>query len=181
MRPGSKTLAALWGLAEATVFFIVPDVVLTCLALSSLKKALWASLAAALAAVLGGVLVWVCAAGFPEATFAFLLRVPGISNATFATVRDLLAQGLFPGMLQGAFTGVPYKIFAAEAGATGSNPVLFAVVSPLVRFPRFAIMSLIAFGLSRLVGTRLSSRRKTMVCLTLWAVFYVAYFRVVGW
>lgn len=191
MRLGSRTLAlhrnaalwgaALWGFAEATLFFIVPDVLLSCLALSSLKNSFRACLAAAVAATCGGLLVWSCASAWPEATHAVLLKVPGISEATFLRVRDLLATGLFPGMLQGAFAGVPYKIFAAQAATGGINPALFTFFSPLARLPRFVAMSLFAFALSRLVGTRLSERAKIAVCLSLWAAFYVWYFAKVGW
>mgnify|MGYP000129706432 CR=1 FL=1 len=174
-------LAALWGFAEATLFFIVPDVLLTGLALTSLKKALQAALIAALAATVGGMLVWICAFLYPEATRAVLLHVPGISAASFATVQELLETGLFEGMLRGAFSGVPYKIFAAEAGSAGVNPWLFALVTPAVRLPRFAAMSLLAWGLSRLVGRRLTNGAKLAVSLALWSVFYVFYFSAVGW
>lgn len=181
MHFGSRSLAALWGFAEATLFFIVPDVLLSCLALSSLKKSLRACLAAAVAAACGGLAVFTCASLFPDTTHAVLRAVPGISEATFERVRDLLATGLFSGMLQGAFAGVPYKIFAAEAGTSGINPALFALVSPLARLPRFLALSLFAFALSRLVGNRLSQPVKIAVCLALWAAFYAWYFAKVGW
>ncbi len=181
MRPGSRTLAALWGCAEATLFFIVPDVLLTSLALTSLGKALWAALVAALAATTGGILVWYCAAHDPEATRGVLVHVPGISKTSFTTVQQLLESGLFDGMLHGAFSGVPYKIFAAEAGLSGTGLAQFALLSPIVRLPRFVVMSLIAWGLSRLVGGRLPDRQKLGISLALWAVFYVFYFALVGW
>ncbi len=181
MRPGSRTLAALWGFAEATLFFIVPDVLLTSVALASLRKALWAAVIAALAATIGGSLVWLVAAHSPEATRSILLEVPGISEASFATVRRLLKSGLFDGMLHGAFSGVPYKIFAAEVGFSGTGLAQFALLSPIVRLPRFVVMSLIASWLSRLVGTRLSYAWKLAISLLLWGVFYAFYFAAMGW
>ncbi|MCV0424770.1 MAG: hypothetical protein K5905_04825 [Roseibium sp.] len=181
MRPGSKTLAALWGFAEATLFFIVPDVLLSSVALSSLKKALWACLSAALAATLGGLLVWICANQYPQETKDVLLKIPGISTTTYATVRELLQNGLFIGMLEGAFSGVPYKIFAAEAGSANVSPLAFAVLSPAARLPRFVAIVLVAFALSRLIGTRLSKSAKLAISLALWALFYIFYFQAVGW
>ncbi|MEO9529547.1 hypothetical protein [Roseibium sp.] len=181
MRPGSRTLAALWGFAEATLFFIVPDVLLSGLALKSLKKALRAALVAALTATLGGLLVWSCAGAFPEASRAVLLHVPGVSDNTFAAVRQLLENGLFEGMLRGAFAGVPYKIFAAEAGYAGVGFWHFALVSPLARLPRFIVVCLVVRGLSHLVGQRLSDGAKLRLCLGLWTLFYGVYFSQVGW
>ena len=181
MRPGSKALAALWGFAEATLFFIVPDVLLSGLALFSLKRALLASLSAALAATLGGLLVFTCATQFPLETREVFLKVPGISEATFATVDRLLQNGLYAGMLEGAFSGVPYKTFAAEAGSRGLSPVAVALLSPAARLPRFVTIVLITFALSKMIGTRLSHRVKVVVLLVLWSLFYIVYFRAVGW
>ncbi|MDN3719909.1 hypothetical protein QW131_13720 [Roseibium salinum] len=154
---------------------------LTSLALSSLARALRAAVVAALAATCGGLMVWVFANEAPETTRAVLLHVPGISEASFATVRQLLRNGLFDGMLLGAFSGVPYKIFAAEASFSGTSPLTFALLSPAVRLPRFVAMSVAAWGLSRLVGERPTAAQKLGISLALWAVFYVYYFSVVGW
>jgi membrane protein YqaA with SNARE-associated domain len=181
LRPGSKSLAALWGLAEATLFFIVPDVLLSCLALGSVKKALWACLTASLGAVCGGLLVFWCAAHHPETTRTILLSVPGISTDSFSKVDALIRQGLYPAMLKGAFSGIPYKLFAAEAAASDQSAVWFALFTPAARLPRFILISLITAGLSRYARNRLSPPAKLALCLTLWAVFYAFYFSWTGW
>ncbi|POF28215.1 hypothetical protein [Roseibium marinum] len=181
MRPGSKTLAALWGFAEATLFFVVPDVLLTGLALRSLKRALCAALVAALAAAVGGALIWTCAHYAPHTSRSVLLQVPGISENTFATVQLYLESGLFQGMLRGAFSGVPYKIFAAEAGMNGTSLWVFALLSPLARLPRFVVVCMATWALSRLAGERLSMGAKVALSLALWVVFYVFYFAMAGW
>ena len=55
MRIGrANAIASLWGFAEATVFFIVPDVLLSWLALRSPKSGLIACLFALLGALIGG-------------------------------------------------------------------------------------------------------------------------------
>ncbi|MEM9635453.1 MAG: hypothetical protein AAGA50_29295 [Pseudomonadota bacterium] len=181
MRPGSRFLAALWGFAEATLFFIVPDVLLTSLALHSLKKALWACLVASIAAALGGMLVWLSTTWFPDQTRMVLLHVPGISDETFARVGQLVQSGFYIGMLQGAFSGVPYKIFAFTAGETGINPFVLFLLTPLARLPRFLLLACLAWGLSAFIGNRLSATAKLTISLAFWAVFYVFYFSVVGW
>ena len=50
----ANALAAIWGAAEATLFFIVPDVFLSWLALSDRRQALIACLYALLGALVGG-------------------------------------------------------------------------------------------------------------------------------
>ncbi|MES0882685.1 YqaA family protein [Roseibium sp. SCP14] len=181
MRPGSRTLAALWGFAEATLFFIVPDVLLTSLALRSLRKALWACLIASVTAALGGSLVWLGAVWFPDQTHQLLLHVPGISDETFARVEQLLQGGFYTGMLQGAFSGVPYKTFAFTAGQSGVNPFVLFLLTPLARLPRFLLLALFVGGLSVFIGNRLPSAAKLAISLALWAVFYTFYFSAVGW
>lgn len=181
MHRGSNLLAAAWGFAEATLFFIVPDVLLTGLALTSLKRALLACLAAAAGATLGGLVVYLAVTAWPERAAALLVSVPGISDTTFTTVRDLLEPGQFRGMLIGAFTGVPYKIFAAETALNGYPPALFLLLTPLARLPRFALLSLLAWSLSRALGDRLQGKWKLALCMSLWAAFYVVYFQIVGW
>ncbi len=180
MRLGSKTAAFLWGLAEATFFFIVPDVLITCLALKSLKSALLASLVAALGATLGG-MVWTMANAAPGVTMNMLLQVPGISETTFQQVHLLLTKGVFQGMMVGAFSGVPFKVFATGAGIQGINPALFAILTPLVRLPRFVLLSLLAWALSKAIGQRLQYKHKLALTTLLWVIFYMAYFSLVGW
>lgn len=186
MRPGSRQraflwLAALWGFAEATLFFIVPDVLISVLALRSLRRAVIAALAAALAATIGGLLVWSCASRYPDETLQVLLIVPGISSATLETARALLQEGLFQGLLGGAFSGVPYKVLASEAGLRSVTPAALLLASPAARLPRIVLVALIAWSLSRLVGNRLSDRSKLALCLAVWLVFYTAYFLHFGW
>ncbi|MEP2704754.1 MAG: hypothetical protein ABJQ71_12285 [Roseibium sp.] len=185
MRPGNDRAVirsgAMWGFAEATLFFIVPDVLLTSLALNSFRKAVLAALAAAMAATIGGLLVWLGAHWFPVEIKAVLLAVPGISENTFSSVQALLKSGAFSGMLQGAFSGMPYKIFAAEAGSTDINPVLFAILTPIARLPRFLLLSVAAWTLSWAVGTRMATKSKLRSALVLWCVFYFGYFSVIGW
>ncbi len=184
MRPGNKAAAAAataWGFAEATLFFIVPDVLLTFLALKSGMRAFQCALFAALGATIGGLVIWSLANAAPDRTFAVLLMVPGVSNATFETVKSLMDQGIYLGMLTGAFLGVPFKVFAAEAGSADLNPITFAVLSPAARLPRFLALSALAWALSCLVGSRLSVRSKLAVTVVIWAAFYFFYFKAVGW
>ncbi|MBO9459555.1 MULTISPECIES: hypothetical protein [Stappiaceae] len=174
-------LAALWSFAEATLFFIAPDALLSIIALRSLGKAMTAALLASFAAAFGGLLVWTCAQHFPEETLQVLLLVPGISGPTFEMARQLLQAGLFEGLLGGAFSGIPYKVLSAEAGYASIPAQSLFLVSPVARLPRFVLVALISWSVSRLVGARLSDRRKLALCLAVWPFVYANYFLTAGW
>ena len=140
--------AVLWGFAEATFFFVVPDLVLTAAVLVfGLRRAFRFSLAAAGAAALGGVLMWNFGASDPQAARGFLLSVPLIGDDLLARVADEMA-GLWPLKLTlGAISGAPFKIYAVEAGAAGIDPALFAFTGFIARLARFSLaIALTAIG-----------------------------------
>jgi membrane protein YqaA with SNARE-associated domain len=85
--------AALWGFAEATVFFIVPDVLLTAAAMGSLRRGLRAAGFALAGAVAGGVAVMLWARADPEGVARMLLAVPGISEALVERAQGLVEGG----------------------------------------------------------------------------------------
>src|SRR4051812_21124803 len=72
-------LAFAWGIAEASFFFIVPDVLLTLIACRALKPALKATLAALAGALIGGVLMYALGMRSPDEATAFLDYVPAIN------------------------------------------------------------------------------------------------------
>jgi len=181
LRPGSKSAATLWGFAEATVFFIVPDVLLSGFALFSLRKALTACLFAAIGATCGGVLVATFTQSMPENAYTVINAVPGISPATFERAQHLLAGGLFTGLLTGAFSGLPYKVLAYEATVSGSPVWQLALLTPLARLPRFLLVSVAVAWVSHLIRFRLTAKSKMGLFLAGWLVFYGFYFSMVGW
>lgn len=76
LRP--RGIAASWGLAEATFFFLVPDILLTRIAIRGLVPALWAAAAAMLGAVLGGIIMYLLGQGAFIAACRFLDFIPAI-------------------------------------------------------------------------------------------------------
>ena len=142
--------AVLWGFAEATFFFIVPDLLLTAAVLVfGLRRAFRLSLAAAGAAALGGLVMWAWGAGEPQAARAFLLSVPLVGDDLITRVEGEMA-GFWPLHLTlGAITGAPFKVYAVEAGAAGIDPVLFALAGFFARLARFTLaIALTALGAS---------------------------------
>ena len=79
-------LAFAWGLAEATFFFIVPDVLLTLIACRVLKPALKATTFALMGALVGGALMYAIGRRDPVNARAFLDQIPAISPALISRV-----------------------------------------------------------------------------------------------
>lgn len=169
--------AALWGVAEATVFFIVPDVLLTAAILgrdwrSALKLAVIAAAGATCAGV--GMYAWGALDG--DGARRVMLMIPAIGPDLFRRTGDEM-QGLWPvHMLVGAVTGVPYKLYAIAAGEHGISPFPFIVASFVARLTRFSF----AIGLVAVLDAcfdRMGWQRVKASLLGVgWVVLYVVYF-----
>jgi membrane protein YqaA with SNARE-associated domain len=131
----SGVLAAfVWGLAEATFFFVIPDVFLSFVAILDWPRTWKHILAAIGGALLGGVLLFHWASGNSAAA-----RVPFIRESMFAKVDDGFGnQGLLS-VLFGSVFGLPYKLYAVEAPKFTSQAE-FLLATPPVRAVRFLLM-----------------------------------------
>ena len=168
--------AALWGFAEATFFFIVPDLLLTAAVVAlGFRYAFRIAVAAAAAAVAGGLLMQQWGAADADAAHAFLLSVPLIGGDLLQRVEAEIGGSWPIHLTLGAITGAPYKIYAVEAGVAGINPLLFAAVSFLARLARFALaVALTAFGAA--LAARLGLKRIVPYGLALvWIAIYAVY------
>jgi membrane protein YqaA with SNARE-associated domain len=109
-------LAFLWGFAEGTLFFILPDVPLSFVALFRPRRA-WLHLAAIVAgALLAGAVMFTWSAHSADARGA-VARVPAVSPAMFERAEsDWNRYGIWAAGL-GPLRGIPYKVYAVEAPA----------------------------------------------------------------
>jgi membrane protein YqaA with SNARE-associated domain len=183
LRPWSRLVAAgaaLWGFAEATLFYIVPDVLLSTIAQTSLKRALAAALAAMAGALAGGALLYGFASADPDAARALMLEVPGVSPALAERVAGLIGGGILTGLIAGSLSGAPYKLFAVEAAAAGVPLSAFLLASLPARLLRFALAALASwFVFARLLGG-LALRTRRWLLAGFWLVFYAGYFAAMG-
>lgn len=138
--------ALLWGFAEATVFFILPDVLLSFVALFELRKT-WRHILAAIAgAVLGGAVLFQWSVAEPGRAREAVSRVPFLTEEMFKKADNGFRQhGLFAVFL-GSVTGIPYKIFAVEAPRF-FREADFLLATPPARVVRFVLVWL-GFGLA---------------------------------
>lgn len=176
-------LAAAWGFAEATLFFVVPDVLLTWLAGFRARLAWRAVMACLVGALVGGTLMFVLARSEPATARAWVAAVPAISEGFMAATGSALREDFGPAMLRAGFTGVPYKVLAVESGAEGQSFAAFLAFSVPARLSRWILLLLVAQGVAAFVRARV--RRPDRVLWTLWAVgwglVYAVYFTVMEW
>lgn len=175
-RAGS-VIALIWGWAEATWFFFVPDVFLSLLACARLGTALRASIASLAGALIGGTMMFAFGSRAPDAARSFLDLVPGIRPELIDAVRSQFDTHGITALLFGPQGGIPYKVYAVEWGARHGDLVTFLLVSVPARYARFVLSVLVARGIAAIV--RRPGRRFRIVVIlwaVIWSAFYVVYF-----
>lgn len=174
-----SALAFFWGLAEGTVFFLLPDTLLTASALGSFRKALRHCLWALAGALAAGALLHAHARRDPTAARSLVLKVPFVRPAMIDAVDAAYARRGPAAVLTGPLRGIPYKVYAVRAPAQGVGLGAFLLASVPARLVRFVLMAALAAGVSRALGL---SRRRVAWALWagLWAAGYGFYWAGVG-
>ncbi len=188
-------VAFAWGFAEATAFFVVPDVWLSLVALRDPRRALAACGTATAGAVLGGLVTrhWSTRVT-AEQSADLLTHIPAIGSAMLLQVDDEVARLGYRAMLNGPRRGVPYKLYARSAGLHGLPAKGLVVWTVPARIGRFLLVAggtaalarsvrrrgWLAAGtpLARLVGSE--RRAEYAVTVAAWMAFYGWYFSVFG-
>jgi membrane protein YqaA with SNARE-associated domain len=164
-----------WGFAEATFFFFVPDILLSLIALYRPRVAYVGCVCATLGAILGGLLMYYAGVFHYDGAVAFLDLIPAINHDLILSVRQALSDTGLLALLLGPTQGVPYKIYAVEAGSLGMSLLAFVLVSIPARFVRFAFVTGAAHVFGRLMG-RFPRRYAVAVVTGCWILVYVVYF-----
>lgn len=160
-----------WGAAEAMLFFVIPDVFLTLLALRSGIRISWrAALWATVGAVVGGVAMFVWAAMDGSTVFSVVNLLPGIDTEMIETVRRRVGESGTVALVAGPWQGIPFKLYAAAAGELGLSVwslIAWTVPGRLARFTlSIAVASYLRWFFSRWLSLR--------VLTTAWALFWLA-------
>jgi hypothetical protein len=177
------TTSFLWGLSEATLFFVVPDVAVGAVALFGWRRGLKAAAAAIVGAVLGGVALYLVARGMGAGVRDLIDRLPGIPHRFFAETRDAIADDGGAAIVAGPSRGVPYKVYAAEwalAGRGGLDLIAWTVPARAARIVPAALISSLtaAFWRRRFGEWRVGLL--LLLYLAVWVVIYTVYFARVG-
>jgi hypothetical protein len=102
--------------------------------------------------------------------------LPGIDNAMRAGVANSMEGGWFAALLRGGVSGVPYKLYVAEAATRALDPFLFFAASVPARLLRFAAVALIAGA----IAPRVRMRWRVPLWAGAWLLIYAVYFALVG-
>jgi membrane protein YqaA with SNARE-associated domain len=169
-----RAIAMLWGFAEATLFFVIPDVWITRVALRSRRESLVAVAFAIAGAMAGGAIVYLWGARDPAAVRAAFDALPAISPGLIDSIGARWQQLGVWAPLVGAFSGVPYKLYAAQAAGFVGLP-LFVALSVLARGARFVVFALLAHLIARWATPRIGARAVLATWLGLWISGYTLY------
>lgn len=175
---GALWLAFAWGLAEATFFFLVPDVLTSRLALTRTRTAFVACFWSLAGALIGGVLLYFVGSDSVSATqlLAFFTHLPGIDAHLAGTARAGLEQNGLLALFSGVLAGIPYKLYATQAVAAGVSFTPFVAASFVARLTRFLAVTALAWVIGAKLLKSLSPRVKLQIHAVCWIVFYAVYF-----
>jgi hypothetical protein len=170
--------AFVWGVAEATLFFFVPDVLLSYIGLKNgAKDAARASAIAAIGAGVGGAIMYAWSAADPAAARAAVLAVPAISEAMLTRAAEAMREDWFLATLLGPLSSTPFKVYAILAlHAGGTTLPAFALAGVIARLPRFLIVSVGTAFIARVLSPRVSAQVQTWLLAGAWLAFYAVFF-----
>jgi hypothetical protein len=167
--PGVAT-AFVWGLAEGTFFFLIPDIVITLAALFAPKGSLRHVAAVVVGALVAGLLMFTWAERDPTAARLAVGKVPFVRHAMFDKVEhDFNEVGVWA-MCKGPFSGIPYKIYAVEAAGRVSLASFLLVTIP-ARLERLLITWALFAVAGMLLKPRLPSRMR--IALAGYAIYWI--------
>ncbi|HLY41532.1 MAG TPA: hypothetical protein VKR52_09965 [Terracidiphilus sp.] len=168
--------ALLWGFAEGTLFFIVPDVLISLVALVRPRHA-WRHIVMAVAgAAIAGSVLFGWSSQHPENAHKAVARVPLVTPQMFAHVDQSYRSHGLAAVFLGPLSGTPYKIYAVEAPRYLREAVFLSVTVP-ARAERFVIIwALFALG-GFLVrkGFKCSDSQLAAGHVCAWLLIYASY------
>ncbi len=109
--------AALWGLAEGTFFFVVPDLLFTWTTLFSPKRGLLQLGAAVVGALVAGTAMYAWAATAPVQARAAVAAVPFVGEKMIGPAERRWDEEGTRALFNRPLGGVPYKVHAVLAPA----------------------------------------------------------------
>lgn len=172
-RAGSLSFS--WSFAEALFFFLVPDVIQSAIAVGSLRRSMWSCVCSVLGAVAGGLLMFAWGAYDGPAALRFVDAVPFIPTRMLGQVHDALAHEGLTAMLSGPIKGIPYKIYAVQAGDMGLSWWGFALMTVPARVLRFLFNCLAFHYIAKLLHHFLGPKPLPWCWIAFWIMNYWVY------
>ena len=171
--------SALWGFAEATFFFVVPDVLFTRSTLLSVKRGWQQLLAAVIGATIAGALMYLWALGSPVQARSAVAAVPFLGEKIITPAEQRWNDRGTPSLFSNPLSGVPYKVHAVLAPAHVSLPTFLLLSLPL-RAERMLLSMIVFVPLAMWVRKDEGRRTKTgmRIHLAFWLLVYAVYWSV---
>jgi membrane protein YqaA with SNARE-associated domain len=144
------------------------------------KAGVLAACVACIGALIGGGVMYLLGRGDTEAARHLLDMIPAISPGMIWMTGYELEHGGLASMIRGAFTGVPFKIYAVEAGALKAGLTPFLLMALAARLTRFVLAALFAAVAAQGLRHFLSERTILLLLAAFWILFYAWYFAVTG-
>lgn len=177
-------IAGAWGFAEATFFFVVPDVWTTWVGLRRPKRALGTTVSALGGAMLGGTLTYWWGRKVADHTSRrVLVKVPAITDGMITEVEQEVTKSGSASLLRGPTRGVPYKLYARTAGLQRTSLLKFLAWSVPGRLIRFIVMTSAASLIAAVVRRKfpgISERRISIAFWAYWVAFYAVFIPVMS-
>lgn len=182
-RRKAHTVAAGWGFAEGTFFFLVPDIWLSWVALKNPRRSLRASVSTLAGALAGGAVVYAWGRRVDaETSRRLLLRIPAVTPKMIDLVESEMERGQHS-MVLGPLRGIPYKIYARTTGEKNLSLSEFLAWSVPARLPRFVLVALgtrtAVYAGRKILGRPRPGLEKTIM-IAGWIAFYTWYFTHTG-
>jgi hypothetical protein len=167
-----------WGLAEGTVFFIVPDVYIAFATLYAARAGLVAWAFSILGSLVAVSAIYAIVTLTSVDYFGFLARIPAISGSMLAETAGRMANEGLPYNLLLILGGVPLKVYAAQAFALEYSlgaVLLWTIFARVVRIaPVVALVVLVRALFRRSIDSHAAGWFALL--LAVWTGFYIFYF-----
>ncbi len=172
----SDRVAFGWGFGEAVLFFVIPDVFLTLMAIRFVfRRSVRLAMIATMGAVMGGLVIYGWAALHPTSVFAAMELLPGIDSSMVDVVRSDVARSGNVALLAGPWQGRPYKLFAAASGELGLSPFGLALLTIPGRLVRFIVAVSVASYLRWFFARWVRERAMIAAWAGFWLLGYAGY------
>lgn len=170
-------VGAAWGFAEATFFFIVPDVWLGFVALYAPRRVPRTLVAIVAGAAVGVTVLYVAIVVAADALTTAVLAMPDIGHADLEQARARLTEDGASAIVTAPLEGRPLKLYALAAALDGLGLVELVLAAVLNRLARLvvvgAVLAAIGWAARSIIARR--PRLVAVVYALSWTAFYAVY------
>jgi membrane protein YqaA with SNARE-associated domain len=172
--PLAVLAAFLWGYAEATRFWLIPDILLGWVGLHRPRSIVPSVIAATVGAVLGGIRMHQHA----REEQPRLTEIPGISEAMLLDAHERFATRGWVAVVRAPVDGIPYKVYATESAVAGRPIVELIAWTFVARAWRFLLTAVVAAAVGSVFSRSVRRSEGGWLAATFgfWVFVYIRYF-----